>query len=524
MTKLQIVLIMILSFFTAERIFANNATKDSTFSFNTLKLFQLKNQWLNSGNIAGLTFNANENIGEVFGEYNLADGDYKRVREASHIENYSLSSESYLVLNDTYFYGNLAYQNSDETGNLYTGLFNPYRGNPYVIGDSIPGANIHKEAFNLSGGVAKKLTNILSFGLLADYHIGKSAKQKDPRPRTVITDFSLRPSIIIHFPNKSLGFDLAYRNRKEDIDYLQVVTDDPDPTYFMFKGMGFYSSETGQTKSRFYNQNNISAGTQLDTKLNGFSSLTEIRATYSKEITEDGTTTIKKADAGDWKTFTIALNQQFTRHTQSAIQKITFRSSYFDGDGIEYIQDAILNDDKQTEYITLSKNLKLNRKEFDAALEYKYLKLYNHEQINWESRVYAHYKLKKEKYYYIPEIFNADYSNLELGVNFEKDFYFGKFLLAPGIELDYRYNLDQELNLSSDETITRRQNKQLYIHDFEYETADCFNVSPQFYCGYKLPKSESIDELFLKIRYEFREVNDSNENVGILTAKLGFMF
>ncbi|WP_321996186.1 DUF6850 family outer membrane beta-barrel protein [Draconibacterium orientale] len=524
MTKLQIALILSLSFLTAERGLANNVQKDSTYSFHLLELFKLKNQWLGSGNIAGLTFNANQNIGEVFGEYKLADGDSKRVREASHIDNYSLSTESYLIINDTYFYGKLAYQNSDETGNLYTGLFNPYRGNPYVIGDSIPGANIHKESFNLSGGVAKKLTDNLSFGLLADYHIGKSAKQKDPRPRTVITDFSFHPSIIIHFPTNNLGFDLAYRNKKEDIDYLQVVTNDPDPTYFMFKGMGFYSSETGDTKSRFFNQNSISAGVQLDTKLSEFSSLTEIRATYSKEITEDGTTTIKKADAGDWKTFTIELNQQFTKHTQSAIQKITFGSSYFDGDGIEYIQDAILNDDNKTEYITLSKNLKLNRKEFDATLEYKFLKLYDHEQINWESRVYAHYKLKTEKYYYMPEIFNADYANIELGVNFEKDFYFGKMCFAPGLQLNYRHNLDQELNLSNDETITRRQNKQLYTLDFVYDTADFLNISPRINCTYKLPKSENIDELFLKIRYEFREVINSNENIGILTAKLGFMF
>ncbi|KJF43818.1 DUF6850 family outer membrane beta-barrel protein [Draconibacterium sediminis] len=524
MTKLQIVLILALSFLTAQNGLASNATKDSTFSFNTFKLFQLKNQWLNSGNIAGLTFNANQNIAEVFGEYKLADGNFRRVREASHLENYSLSAESYLTINNTYFYGKLSYQYSDETGNLYNGLFNPYRGNPYLIGDSVPGANFHKEGFNLSGGVAKKLTNQLSFGLLADYHIGKSAKQKDPRPRTVVTDLLLQPSIIMHFPNSNLGFNLGYRNRKEDIEYKQVVTDDPDPTYFMFKGMGFYSSETGQTKSRYFNQNSISAGVQFDTKLFDFSSLTEIRGTYSKEQTEDGTNTIKKDDAGDWKTFQVELNQQFTKHTETSIQKIIFRTSFFDGDGIEYIQDAILNDDNQTEYITLSKNLKLNRKEFDAGVRFDYLKLDDHEQIKWETTLQARYKLKTEKYYYIPEIFNANYSNLELGVKFVKDFYFRKFCLVPGIGLDYRYNLDQELNLSNDETITRRQNKQLYIHDFEYHTADYLIVSPQVYCGYKLPKSENIDELFLKIRYEFREVIDSNENMGILTAKLGFIF
>ncbi|QIA07952.1 hypothetical protein G0Q07_09515 [Draconibacterium halophilum] len=155
MTKLKIVFILTLSFFTTERILANNTPKDSTF--NSLKLFKLKNHWLNSGNLAGLTFNSNENIGEVFGEYKLSDGDFRKVREATHLENYSLYSESYLVVNKIHYYGKFAYQNSDETGNLYTGLFNPYRENPYIIGDSIPGANIHKESFQLSGVLQQNL-------------------------------------------------------------------------------------------------------------------------------------------------------------------------------------------------------------------------------------------------------------------------------------------------------------------------------------------------------------------------------
>ncbi|QIA07951.1 hypothetical protein G0Q07_09510 [Draconibacterium halophilum] len=288
--------------------------------------------------------------------------------------------------------------------------------------------------------------------------------------------------------------------------------------------MGFFTSETGQSKSRFYNHNSLSAGAQYDTKLLGFRSLTEIRGTYGKETTEDGSNTIKKEDAGDWKTFEVELNQQLTKQTNNTIQKITFNTSFFNADGIEYIQDAILNDDNSTEYITLSKNLKLNQKRFNTCVRFNYLKLYDYEQINWESSVFSRLKLNTEKYYYIPEIFNANYSNIELGVNFEKNFYFGKFRFAPEIRLKYRYTFDQELNLSNDETITRRQNKQLYIRDFEIDTADYFNIATQVNWGYKLSKSENIDELFLRIVYQYQQVSHSNEENGILTIKLGFMF
>lgn len=119
MKKIRIILTIILSVLFIGNSWSNNKKEDSIRSFNSFKLLRLNNDWLNSGNLAGIIFNPNEKIGVVKGGYQLTDGDYHRIREATRKNSYSLFSESYQVVNDIYFYGKINYYNSDEKGNLW---------------------------------------------------------------------------------------------------------------------------------------------------------------------------------------------------------------------------------------------------------------------------------------------------------------------------------------------------------------------------------------------------------------------
>jgi hypothetical protein len=503
---------------------SNNAEKDSTHSFNSFQLLRLENQWLNTNNLAGLTFNSNEKNGIVNGGYQLTDGDYHRIREATNKNDYYLFSESYQVIRNIHYYGKINYHDSDEEGNLWTGVFDPYRGNPYIIGDSISGANYHRESFSLSGGAAKRFSEKLSTGILAQYFIGEGAKQKDPRPKNTVSDFLISPSVIFNLSKAKIGFDIAYRNRKEQISYSQVVTNDSDPTFFMFKGMGFYSDETASNKYRFYMENDFNGGFQYEVALFEFLSLTEIRGAYSLETIEDGSNTIKKEDAGDWKTYQFELNQQLIKQKSNSIQKIIFNGSFFNGDGVEYTQDVVINDDKSSEYVTVAKNLKFNRITFSSNLVFDYMKLLESGKNTWEASAFIQFKMNNEKYYYIPEIFTAEYSNIEAGARFEKSFYWGNIHFSPEITSKYRFNLSQEIVLSDDEEITKYQNKELYIHDFEYYASDLIYTSAIINCGIKAEALKNIDEIYLNIGYEHWQVIDSGVSTGILTGKIGFLF
>jgi len=524
MTRLKFILLFTLSLLISWTVQSQEAKKDSANSFNSFQLFQLKNQWLNSGNTAGMVFNPDKRIGIVDGGYQLTDGDYHRIREANHKDDYYLSSESYQRIKNIYFYGKFAYHYSDEKGSLWNGVFEPYRGTPYIIGDSIPGTTYHKENFLLSGGAATKLSGKISVGILAKYFVATGAKQKDPRPKNTVTDFSINPSVVVQFSKSKIGLNIGYRNRQEEISYEKTVTDNANPTFFMFKGMGFFNAETALSKFRIQTENKYFGGLQYETSLFNFGSLTEIKGAYSSEETKDGSSTIIKKNAGDWNTYKIELKEQLIRINCSFIQKITFNGSYFKGEGIGYNQKQVPNDDDITKYVTISKYLFFKRKTFDAKLEYNYLKLRDNNTISWEASLFARVKNNKETYYYVPETFTADYTNIEPGIKLSRNFYANKLHIAPILKISYLFNCSKNLDLSDDEEITQKQNTDLYQHDFDYYTTNRLNASLLVNCGYKMPTSKSIDELTVKVGYQHQQVFDPGKHLGILTAKVGFIF
>lgn len=331
----------------------------------------------------------------------------------------------------------------------------------------------------------------------------------------------MSPSFILHLPKSKIGLDIGYSNRKEEISYKQIAIDNPDPTYFMFKGMGFYNYETAVNKFRFQEENNYWFGLQYATSIFGYQALTEVRGSHTIEEIEDGSTTIKKEDAGDWITYKLKLNQQLTKQNSNFIKKITIDGSFFQGNGIEYTQELILNENKMSEYKTLFRNLFFKRETIVAKLKFDYLKLISDNKIDWEVSAFANFEMNNEKYYYIPEKFKADYSNLNMNVSFQKNFYMGDFHIAPEIQAKYRFNLSNEINLFNNEDI--RQYTKIYTHDFDYYTQDMFNISAFINLGYKTALIDSIDQLFLKIGYEYWSISKNNTS-GAFLVKAGFMF
>ena len=501
-----------------------NTIPDSTHSFNSFKLYKLQNQWLQTGNIARISLNPDKNIGFVQSGYRYDDGSYHRMREAETKNEFFLESESIQKIKEMYFYGKFAYSNSDEKGILWNGVFDPYRGNPYIIGDSVPGANYHKEIYQLSGGMAKKFNNKLTLGLLVDYMVGIGAKQKDPRPENVVMNISVNPSVILKMDNFILGFDAGYRNRKEEIDYTQIATDNPDPTFFTFKGFGFHNYEVDYGVDRFQTEKAYFGGFQFQKEFGSIQSLTELRGEYSSEEIDDGSSVIKKEDGGDWKVISIDFNQQLKLQTGQKIHSLSFHGNFTNGQGTEYTQEIVFDEDRHANYITISKNLKFERLAMNALLNYNFVSLSGYNKVNWDIEGTAGLTINDEKYNYIPEIFTADYMNLNTGIKVQKNFYKKALHFAPQIEVNYLQNLSNSMSLSNDPGITKKQNKELYMFDHNFYIADLIAVKAGLNVGFNMPNSKTIEQLNLNINYSYSQTNDQLLERNFLSGKIGIMF
>ena len=492
-------------------------------SFNAFKINNFQNFWHPTENAAGMIYNLPENITDFNTGLVNSNGDFHRIMEGSKARDYLLMTKSVRKIDKFFLSGSFAYQNQQESGARWNGTLEPYRGNPYILGDSVIGASYRKENYALSGGIATNINPNVSIGCKIDYFVAVGAKQKDPRPQNKVIRFVLNPGIIFHREKYDLGADLGFANRKEEIDYSQFITDNPDISYFAFKGFGFYAKEIGMDYYRFQNENALFGGFQFRTKKTKLPSLTELKFKYGKETIDDGSSAPVKERGGDWDFADLNLKEIVQYGTSELSHKIELNAGYFKGNGSEFTQEKVYNG-TVTEYVTISTNLKFERKILQGQLEYTAQKLKTAQKINWifNSRIGAFNN--NETYYYVPEIFTSGYTNLLGFASLEKDFYLISFHFAPFLAASYTYNLSNNLVLSDLPEITKKELKEIYIHDFNYQTDNLFKLEAHLVCGYFTKKARLSDQLFVHLNFSYYKPSANNYSFSILTAKIGFMF
>jgi hypothetical protein len=354
-------------------------------TFNSIQLFNTENLWLRTGNTSGLFFNQKKELLIFDAGAAFRTGDFHRIREGNEIGDYSFNTTSYKTVGEKLFVsGQFSYHNLEEEGARWSGTFDSYNGSPYLLADSLSGTSWHKESFRLKGQAAYMLSPKWILGFDVDYFVAVAAKQKDPRPENIVTRLRLNPSLILQKDNYSLGFDLGYRNWKEEIDYT-IYRSNFNATFFMFKGFGFYSKEIDYGFYRFQYGHELFGGIQFEKNLKGMKSLTEARFAYSFEGIDDGGSTIIKEDGGDWATYKIELSEHLKKTSGNKIHLYEGNFSFLNGDGTEYTQERIKDGDNYI-YSTISKNLKFNRQLITGNISYNYLVKKDDNRIDWSTK------------------------------------------------------------------------------------------------------------------------------------------
>lgn len=465
--------------------------------FYSIEYLINENPWLNSNNPSGLVFNKNRNLFTLkTGSFNQ-EGDFHRTQESGDINRYFLESESYQQVNERFFVaGRFAYNNYKEKGSRWVGTYEPYRGNPYIIGDSIANSAYRKESYSLNGQFAYNLSERICLGAEFDYLAANGAKRKDPRPENTVTSFTANPSLLFMFRKFNLGINVGFKNRKEEISYI-VLRSNLSPTFFMFKGFGLYSIDIGSSFYRFQSENQWFGGLQLEKEFNKVTSFSQIKMNYSIERIEDGTSSIRRDQGGDWITykfeFTESLKWKNTNHSHI----INGTVSYFNGDGIEYTQKSDPKNSSIPYYVTVSKYKKYNRNELFALLDYRFIRFISPGQTDWDINSSVSYNSNNEKYYFTPETFEASYSNITAHASVRKSLYWAKFHFSPRIEASYRYNTENSNDYAILSGITKRQRTDIALYDFEYYTSDLFDIKCVLQFGRFTPNYKTFKQINL---------------------------
>lgn len=236
--KRYIILLVITTLLTNISIAQNVDSLGAYPQLNQRELQIVKQQWVMTDNAAGMVFqNVNKGSYTRLERY-LSEGEHHRVQEGSSNKGLRFVSERYDRFNDKVFVrGQFSFSMDKEYDRAWSDVINTYNSNPYYFGSSVRG-NYDKQQFDLNLKVYSVAYRGFNFGLTIDYHVADISRQRDPRTRTYMIDYSIIPSIVYNVSDKSkLGFNIYYRYDKERMPSTSTVQTDPNLKYYNFVGL-----------------------------------------------------------------------------------------------------------------------------------------------------------------------------------------------------------------------------------------------------------------------------------------------
>ena len=235
----KVIIIIVASVFITSTL--SGQIKDSIQKFpdfQTRELQGLRQLWNKTENSAGMGF-SNVNTGSLtsLNKY-FSNGDHHRVQEGSANNGLTFSTERYDKFSEkVYVRGSFAFNMNTEEDRGWSDVVNTYNSNPYIYGSSVRG-NYESQNFDLNLKVFSVRENGFNYGFTIDYHVADISRQRDPRSRTYVLDYSIIPSITYSIDNHNyVGINLNYRFDKEKMPGLTTVQTDPNLKYYTFSGL-----------------------------------------------------------------------------------------------------------------------------------------------------------------------------------------------------------------------------------------------------------------------------------------------
>ncbi len=206
-------------------------------------------QWESTLNAAGMKFGEmDRGTFTTLGVYNES-GDYHRTQEGSEIKGLLFKTQRYDKLNDKVLVkGTFTFNMNKEYDKGWSDVYNPYNSNPFIYGSSIRGT-YETQLFDLGLRVYTKYKSRLNYGFAIDYKVADIARQRDPRSRSYLLNYSLVPSVVYEIRGRqSIGANLSYRFGKEKMPGLTTIQTDPNMKYYTFSGLEHVEGTIGGYK------------------------------------------------------------------------------------------------------------------------------------------------------------------------------------------------------------------------------------------------------------------------------------
>lgn len=303
--------------------------------------------WLETGNAAGLSAYSFPSAGKTFIGTSQESGSFRRPQEAEQINRLYFQSEKYQRMKNSVIYGGFKFTQQWDKNLEFTDVLDPYRGTPYIIGDSI-GGNWKKQLYELSlkAATLKLANDKISLGVGLDYKVGSGARHNDPRPLNSSNELSLAPSLIWHLNARNrIGVNGSYRSYKEEVEIEVSSNGGFNYPVYKFMGPGIYMSNIIPASSSFtrnYKAQGFGGALQYDREGGSWKWLSEAGIFRNQEDVTDGISTPIKA--GKLKETIYHIQTAFIYQPRKLVHRLKFNWKQYDREGQEFFTIRESND------------------------------------------------------------------------------------------------------------------------------------------------------------------------------------
>lgn len=311
------------------------------------ELQKILQQWSNTSNAAGISF-SKVDVGSfaTLEGYN-SGGDYHRVQEGNANNGLKFSTERYDRFNEKVLVkGSFSFNLNSEKERAWSDVFNTYNSNPYIYGSSVKG-DYETQLFHLNLMVYTLQYGKFNFGLTLDYHVADMARQRDPRSRSYLLNYSLIPSLVYNLDqNRRVGLNLFYSYNKEKMPGLTTVQTDPNLQYYTFTGLENAIGRIGGYKgfSRQFVSDAFGADIQYNLSKGNIDWLLSGGASFLKEETLGD----KKQSPGSYNSYNYNFLSTLLWRRGNFLHNFKVKAVIVDGGADEFRQSLIAERDTLT--------------------------------------------------------------------------------------------------------------------------------------------------------------------------------
>lgn len=378
---------------------------------------------------------------------------------------------------------------------------------PYVTGDGI-GGYLHEEDYCFAGGYVRKV-GLWAIGAELGYRASISYRDKDPRPRNIVSDLQAKFAFSRSINNYKLGFSVKGRkyNQNSSITYL---ADKGETPVFHMLGLGMdYVRFRGTHTSVRYSGYEVGGSIDLLPKnTNGFSLAIGGKFMHINKVLSS----INYAPINEIDEFNISLDASYLEENKLFTYGVILEGDYIYRMGTE----NILGDPTANQFVVISQVTQFYSPTIIAEVTGFFGNNIHTNKWVWNIKPYLNYFMLNPSYLASARYIKS--SNLKAGVEMQSLWKMKKLSISVDLDFDYSANISSDYYLSDLEENTSVG--ETLLANIDYLCDSYFDVYIGSRIDYYINQKYSI---YLSGGYKHYVYKQSG-NIAMGGVSLGFAF